>query len=287
MIIAAGLLIVSTSVGASEGAIITSASARIFTANAAAKIRAAYPLARVTVRKALEISVREKGRKIDTTLWLDRVFDLCAREPSACEAELDRLIRLIPESSPDRRDGAVRDKANLRVILRSTEAYRGTAVAFERGKDRVIRRTLADGLELILVVDMPETLSWATTKDFPADALAQDALIETGKQNTAKERSANIALRTIPLGSFTLVAGNAYDSSCMADHDHWAPLAQPTSGKFVVAVPGADSCLFGKVDSEAALAEFRQMVLNIAGAAQRPNSDRVYRWTPTGWTLLK
>ena len=150
----------------------------------------------------------------------------------------------------------------------------------------IISRPLADNLVLVLAVDLPKTLVWATVRDYPGNRARHDRLIAIALANTSQDLAAGVADCSISVGRFTLVAGNAYDSSCIADHARWTVSAQAAKGRFLVAIPGADACLFGDVVTAGELAEFRSMSRNISDRAERAVSDQVYQWTPEGWTKV-
>jgi uncharacterized protein YtpQ (UPF0354 family) len=257
-----------------------------FTNDMVALTKRHYPNAKVISQKPLEVSVKDRRIGLDHTLWLDRVYALCMNKNSSCETERERIVLLLSEATPARQKDTARETANLRVIVRTAEGFRLSQATFGKKSPEIINRPLAENLVLVLAVDFPNTLAWATTKDYPGNRTQQDRLIAIALTNTSRELAAGVAHRSVSLGKYTLVAGNAYESSCIADHARWTVSAQAAKGRLLVAIPGADACLFGDIVTADELAEFRTMSRNISDRAERAVSDHVYQWTPEGWAKV-
>jgi hypothetical protein len=88
-------------------------------------------------------------------------------------------------------------------------------------------------------------------------------------------------------GQIGQVAGDAYDSSRLALHDSWAPLAQAQGGILIVAAPAKDAVFYVGEDTPRAIDALRTLVTDLIRKVPNPLSTELLRWTKTGWEPVR
>jgi hypothetical protein len=94
------------------------------------------------------------------------------------------------------------------------------------------------------------------------------------RQASAREQGGNI----IAMG------GDAYRSSLLAFHDFWRPVAARLRGHLFVSAPGTDIVLICDGGRGGAVKALKHAAQALAAKDERPLSNRILAWTPTGWT---
>ncbi|HEX6706386.1 MAG TPA: hypothetical protein VF169_16620 [Albitalea sp.] len=118
--------------------------------------------------------------------------------------------------------------------------------------------------------------------------LTPESAYEKGRANLARElRPLASVARPIPAGQVGEVDGDATESSRIILHEQFAELASAQGGTLVVAAPSAETLLYVSEDSPAALTLLATRARALMARVQQPLSDRMLKWTPSGWDIVR
>jgi uncharacterized protein YtpQ (UPF0354 family) len=209
---------------------------------------------------------------------LDRVFNFCRADAGACQGEIDRYAQAVTQVVKDMNAPPQKDAVRLAVrplsYVQQLTANGKPAQTWPLTKDLVI----------VPVLDSPRTTRSLSEGDFKKLGLNADQVYQLGQANlnaTLKPlmQQAQVAKR----GQIGQVAGDAYDSSRLALHDSWAPLAQAQGGVLIVAAPAKDAVFYVGEDTPRAIDALRTLVTDLSRKVPNPLSTELLRWTKTGW----
>lgn len=210
---------------------------------------------------------------------LDRVFGFCRQNASACQAEIDRYTGAVAQVIKDMNAPMEKDAVRLAVrpvaYVRQYEAAAGT---------RMQTWPLAGDLVIVPVYDSPRTIRTLTDSDFKKLALSGDQVYQLGQANlTATLKPLMSQARVAKGGQIGQLAGDPYESSRLAMHDSWAPLAEAQGGVLIVAAPAKDAVFYVGEDTPQAIDALRAFANNVMGKVPNPLSPTLLRWTKAGW----
>jgi hypothetical protein len=92
--------------------------------------------------------------------------------------------------------------------------------------------------------------------------------------------------RVTKSGQIGQVAGDPYESSRLALHESWAPLADAQSGVLIVAAPAKDAVFYIGEDTPQPIDALRVFVSNVMRKVPNPLSATLLRWTKAGWEAV-
>jgi uncharacterized protein YtpQ (UPF0354 family) len=213
---------------------------------------------------------------------LDRVFNFCRADAGACKEEIDRYAQGVAQVIKDVNTRPQKEAVRLAVrpmsYVQQLKANGKTARTWPLTGDLVI----------MPVLDSPRATRSLGEDDFKKLGLNADQVYQLGRANlnaTLKPlmQQATIAKR----GQIGQVAGDAYDSSRLALHDSWAPLAQAQGGVLIVAAPAKDAVFYVGEDTPRAIDALRTLVADLIRKVPNPLSTELLRWTKTGWEPVR
>lgn len=213
---------------------------------------------------------------------LDRVFNFCRADAGACQEEIDRyaqgVAQLVKDMNAPPQKEAVRLAVRPLSYVQQLTANGKPAQTWPLTKDLVI----------VPVLDSPRTTRSLSEGDFKKLGLNADQVYQLGQANLNANlkplmQQAQVAKR----GQIGQIAGDAYDSSRLALHDSWAPLAQAQGGVLIVAAPAKDAVFYVGEDTPRAIDALRTLVTDLIRKVPNPLSTELLRWTKTGWEPVR
>jgi hypothetical protein len=257
-----------------------------FTAWMAKRIQAQLPDTRVEVDSPLTLKLRQTDGEDILQANLERIFDFCKRSPAHCEGAASQYTAGIAEHLADRKDAL--EAPMVRVAIRPREYVESTRRQLPADAPRILARPLTGELMEVAVVDFPTSIRLFTTDDARALKLTEKEVFELGLRNLRADLK--------PLGeyapptadaSFRHLADSPYESSRLALHSDWKPIADALGGQLIVAAPAADLLFYGRGGSTTAIGVLRAMARKAADQADRPFPLSVFKWTEQGWENIR
>jgi hypothetical protein len=217
---------------------------------------------------------------------LDRIFGYCSQTATGCEREISNYVEGIAQAYKDRTAPPTRE--TVRVIVRTREYVAAAWAAMPKDAQKLQPRELAGGLVMLPVIDMPRTIRSATPADGDALGLSTDEVFELGLANLRAQLKPLMEVATVAQpGQIGHFSSDVYDSSRLALHESWSPLARAHGGKLIVAVPATNAVLYIGDDAPVAIDAFRLLVKNVWARTANPLSTELLRWTPTRWEVVR
>jgi uncharacterized protein YtpQ (UPF0354 family) len=217
---------------------------------------------------------------------LDRIFGYCSQTTTGCEREISNYVEGIAQVNKEGTAPPTRE--TVRVIVR-TRAYVAAAwAAMPKHARRLDPRKLAGGLVMLPAIDMPRTIRSATLADSDGLGLSSDEIFELGLANLRAQLRPLMEVASVAKpGQIGHFSSDIYDSSRLALHESWSPLAKAHGGKLIVAVPATNAVLYIGDDAPVAIDAFRLLVKNVWARTANPLSTELLRWTPTRWEVVR
>jgi uncharacterized protein YtpQ (UPF0354 family) len=217
---------------------------------------------------------------------LDRIFGYCSQTTTGCEREISNYVEGIAQVNKDRAAPPTRE--TVRVIVRTREYVAAAWAAMPKGARRLDPRQLAGGLVMLPAIDMPRTIRSATLADSDVLGLSSDEIFELGLANLRAQLRPLMEVASVAKpGQIGHFSSDIYDSSRLALHESWSPLAKAHGGKLIVAVPATNAVLYIGDDAPVAIDAFRLLVKNVWARTANPLSTELLRWTPTRWEVVR
>lgn len=125
-------------------------------------------------------------------------------------------------------------------------------------------------------------------KDNMALGLNAEEVFQLGLANTrANLKPLMDVAKVAAKGQIGQLVGDAFNPSRLVFVDTWAPLAEAQGGKLVVSAPATDAVLYIGEDTPLAIDAFRTLIRRLTAQAPNRLSEDLYRWTPTGWVVVR
>ena len=210
---------------------------------------------------------------------LDRFWQLCQKQPSDCNAEVEHLadeaLKIV--ASPSDKKVAPQQ---LMAVVRATTYFDG--VPADVRASTLSEPLLAD-LLVVYVVDNGGNVRGAQSNDLVSSSVTRAQLPQLARKNLAAALGApdNAVCQA---NSFTLLAsGNYYESSRLLLSDFWSALAQKSRGPLIVAAPASDALVVACDPSPSQVKQLQGAAEKIWAQAERPLTKSLLQWTPGGW----
>ena len=217
---------------------------------------------------------------------LDRIFGYCSQAVTGCEREISNYVVGIAQANKDRTAPATREA--VRVIVRTREYVAAAWAAMPEDARKLQPRELAGGLVMLPAIDMPRTIRSATLGHGDALGLSTDEVFALGLANLRTQLKPLMEVATVAKpGQIGHFSSDIYDSSRLALHESWSPLAKAHGGKLIVAVPATNAVLYIGDDAPVAIDAFRLFVKSVWARTANPLSTELFRWTPTRWEVVR
>lgn len=212
---------------------------------------------------------------------LDRVFAFCKNDQEGCSDEIKRYVQAVVQVS--RNLNAPPKREAVRIAVRTVEYARQIPSASHSFQPKPLQGDLV----LLPVLDSPRSIRMLTEKDNTSLGLDSNAVFQLALDNTRSElRQSMESAKVAERGKIGELIGNAYQSSQLAFHEDWAPLAKAQGGKLIVVAPVKDAVFYVGDDSPTAIDALRAFAHALIKRAPNPLSETLLRWTPAGWEVV-
>lgn len=246
-----------------------------FTAFVAGRIRTEIRETPVVVKGPLTLSIGPLQAN------LDRIYAFCKDNTGGCAGQITIYVNGVVATTRSQQDPPT--KASLRVVVRPTDYIRQAQREIQT-RNAILTRPLAEGLAVIVVMDLPRTIRMLNEKDRVALGLTPDQVFDIAIANLRQSlKPLEADAKAVGPGQIGTLKGDYYQSSRLALIDSWAPLAQAQGGVLIVAAPSAEVVLYIGEDRSAARDALRTLARNVMASASKPLSGVLLRWTPKGW----
>jgi len=251
-----------------------------FTAAAAERMQNAVGASvAVAVKGPLTLSVGELQAN------LDRIYAFCKANAQRCSAELDAYVKNAAQIIRAR--NAPVEKSSIRLAVRANSYLRNAQNAMGDKAAELQSRPLVEGLLVVAVVDSPAAIRMVAQKDMDALKVTTDELFELGRSNLASNlQSMSEVAKPVKPGQIGRVIGD-YAPSRLLLVDQWKELAEAQGGKVIVAIPATDALFYSADDSPTGLDALFTFASRAISQVPNPLSNRLLKWTASGWELVK
>jgi hypothetical protein len=210
---------------------------------------------------------------------LDRIFRFCQANAADCQDEIDRYARGVAQVIQSRNAPPAREA--VRLVVRPGAYVRQYDAA--SGK-KIKTWPLAGDFVVMPVLDTPRAMRTLTEADFKQLDMDADHVYQLGLANLKTTLAPLMTqARVAKAGQIGSVTGDAYDSSRLALHESWAPLADAQGGVLIVAAPAKDAVFYIGEDTPQAIDALRSLVNRVMQQVPNPLAPTLLRWTKTGW----
>jgi hypothetical protein len=255
-----------------------------FMAYVAKKLAKALPNAHFAVSGPLTIEVTGTPDGAHT-FYGDTLYSACVRNADICDGIVaDYVAKMIPIYQEAAEPPLKR--SDLRVVVR-TSSYLAQArrTAATQGNE-VVAMPLAGELWLVGAVDRPTAIEILTTRRLAALHLTPQEAMAIGEHNLRPDPADFKQALAAQQGGAIIALSGVYQSSLLAFHDFWRPVAAGLKGPLLVGVPGTDVLLFCDGGQPGAANDLKKTVQMLAAQDERPLSTQILAWTPTGWAAF-
>jgi hypothetical protein len=235
----------------------------------------------VRVAGPLDLRLLDASGGAPTQVYLDRVWNVCSGgTDEACEETATRFIAALRETSAEPLPIA---GGQLRLMVRSAQyCARVQRLFAESGQESPLVRDGPADLCTLLVADYPTTMRVLLRDALPASLPGVDEAWALAARQTLDNlpdpRTLSVADGVI------IVAGLDYAPSLVLNEAGWRALAA-AQGEILMAVPEDGHVLVARA-ADIDPARLRGAIREGSGAAERPISLNVYRWTDRGWSIV-
>jgi uncharacterized protein YtpQ (UPF0354 family) len=255
-----------------------------FTAHAAELFAKAIPKAKVEIKAPLALSIDVPGRGLNSAR-LDNVYSFCLRNPEACEK--GHVTHVANMAASFEAPGGI-ERSQLRAIVRSTAMVEATDKAYARRGGTMVSEKLMGDLWVMCAQDLPGAIGILNANNLAALNLSREAALAACKQNVATSlRPISPYRRDYPWPGVNLIAGDPYAASWLIFPERWTAIAESVDGDLLVAAPANDVLIYGSGRANDSAAALAKAAAYVAERAQKPLSNAVFRWTPTGWEVVE
>lgn len=251
-----------------------------FTAYVARRLGAAMPESRLVVRGPLTL---QGTGAFEGQINLDRMWSFCVRNAVDCDREMEVYLANTARSVAE--FGQPLNPRQLRIVVRpeQTIAELRRAVASAGGGEPIADRLSGD-LWRACMFDFPSSARFVVTADLAKLGLSREQALQACEQNVAATlRPLAEAAKPLPSRGIGVIEGHEYDSSRVALHHDWRPLAESMDGNLIVAVPGTHLVFYADARQPNAMEALSTLAGRAMASQPRPISATILRWTPQGW----
>lgn len=245
------------------------------------QLRTALPDEHVVVVGPQRLTIGNVG----FTVSLARLAQTCHANASKCDEESAHFVAGVTQAFQNMNKPPA--PAQVRIAVRSAKMAQAYVASTRTTGLSLQVQPFVDGLVSAVVIDLPASLRWASSKDLDALKLDPAALRELALSNThaALQPLASVA-QPASKGQLGKIDGDAYTASRLLFPADWALMAKAQGGTLIVAVPLATEILYVGDDGAEALDALRTLARHQMGAAPGGIGDQLLRWTPDGWKLV-
>ncbi len=203
-----------------------------------------------------------------------------------------------PPAGPDRAS-AIPDAATLaatgpealRVVVRPAAYVESLRTSTQANPDAApVATPLAGPLEIVAVLDFPRSVGVVQRATLQRLGLSDAEAMARARANTlAALPPLSQVARPLPLpprSIGTLTGHSFYESSRLADHAAWEPIARGAQGQLLVLAPDIGTVLYTDIAQPNALNALLGLGTLAAGRAERPLPLVVLAWSRDGWQVV-
>ena len=247
--------------------------------------KAAEPTLEITAKDANELQLKRADGK-GGTVYLDNLRKTCGADPAGCDAASAAFAKRLLESFSHEMSATKFTLDKLYPALRKAGyAAQAARMVKEPGKGLVMQPFGPD-VELLFVIDSPNSLGYVTLDEQKKAGLADDALLAAASGNAAHLP----ALKPIPVprrdGLFALMFTDSLGNARMFDAALWTRIEAEAGGPVAVAAPTRDWILYTRLDDTAHVDALRVLARNIASREAYGVSGELFRRDGAGWKTL-
>jgi hypothetical protein len=239
------------------------------------RFRAADPQVDVIVTGPNDLQLKKAGKEMQ--VYLDNVRRICDQRPDECRQQTDLLVQMSLRMLSTE-GGRAAEASRLRVVIRSKAYVDGLTQTLSKGPGAarsLVVRPLSDDLVIMLVVDMPESVS----------PLMDD---ELGKMNlsvanawdraTSNSEQALGGIKLNELDTHVFGLGGDFFAPAWLLSSHWEAFARDKRINIAWAcVYDADEAIF-VFDDPVRQDKVQRACSRFAQRARKPVSDRLMVW---------
>jgi uncharacterized protein YtpQ (UPF0354 family) len=216
---------------------------------------------------------------------LDRIYAYCKRDAAGCAREISTYVQGVAHVHKDGLGLPTKDA--VRIIVRTRAYVTASQAALPKQAPKLQLRELAGELVVLPAIDMPRTIRVLNEKDGQSLGLSTIEAFTLGFANVRKRLKPLMEVaKVVQPGQIGHISGDVYNSSRLALHESWAPLAKAQGGQLVVAVPTTDTVLYVGDNTMLGIKALRNLVNTVRARAPNPLSKELFRWTANGWEVV-
>ena len=251
-----------------------------FTEYVAGQLRLEVGTAPVAVKGPLTLSIGHLQAN------LDRVYAYCKRDAAGCAREISTYVKGVAQVHKDGLRLPTKDA--VRIIVRTHAYVTASQAALPKQAPKLQSRELAGELVVLPAIDMPSTIRVLTEKDSQTLGLSTNEVFSLGFANVRKRLKPLMEVaKVLQPGQIGHITGDVYNSSRLALHDSWTPLAKAQGSQLVVAVPTTDTVLYVGDNTMLGINALRAFVNTVGARAPNVLSKELFRWTANGWEIVR
>lgn len=247
-----------------------------FTEYTRGKIQKEFTDVTVTTNSPLVINIG------DIKVNLHRIYGFCNSNHAQCSDQLDHYVQSLSQAIKE--SNTPPDKNSVRLIVRTSEYLKNST----QSGSVIISRPLLEGFVILPIIDTPRTVRGVSDKDLKLLSLSQDELFELGRTNLqANLKPLSEVAKPVKAGQIGTIQGTIYDPSRIISQSDWASLAEAQGGTLLVAMPTTDTLLYTSESTPVAIDALRTLSKQIISKATNPLTDKVLKWSSSGWQVLQ
>ena len=254
------------------------------TDSAVGAFKAVDPTLQVTVKDADELQIKRTGGE-GGAVYLDNLRRTCRADPAGCaEATVAFAKRVAVTFGQD----IPASRFSLDALY---PTLRHAGYAAQMGKmtkdpaKGLVMRTFSPDIELLFIIDSPNSIRYVTLDEARKAGLADDALLAAAAGNASRLPP----LKAIPVphrdGLFALMFTDSLGSARVFDAALWDRIEADAGGPVAVAVPTRDWILYTRLDDAAHVQDLRVLASSIAAREAYGVSGDVFRRDGAGWKI--
>jgi hypothetical protein len=239
------------------------------------RFRVADPQVEITETGPNDIQLKKAGKEMQ--VYLDNVRRICDQRPEECRQQTDLLVQMSLRMLSTE-GGRVAEDARLRVVIRSKAYVDGLTQTLTKGPGAarsLVVRPLSDELLVMLVVDMPESVSPLMDDELGKMNLSVASAWDRATSNS-EQALGGIKLNQLDTQVFGL--GGDYFAPAWLLSSHWDRFARDNQINVAWAcVYDADEAIF-VFDNPTQQEKVQRACSRFLQRARKPVSDRLMIW---------
>lgn len=243
----------------------------------------------VSEREDGGLDIRAAGGGGSTSFLDNLLRELRTADRSEREEILTRFIDVMLRSAasedpivPERLMLSVYDGGYLEALLERNRREPPAGIPAELAVPAT--RTISAGLLAFLILDSPSHVRTVNGADMRNSGLDDDRAWSIAMGNL-RSHAAGLTFDDID-GMHVAVLDGYYENAMLLLPEIWPGIARLIGGTPVVATPARGLLIVVRGEDSAMVDDLAAVATRLAGERRQPISDRLYRWTGSGWEPL-